>query len=211
MSLHHAHPRLYWIHLPKSRRSVVIAVILIGAFAGTWWRARHSMDYRSQRHQPAQQVALLASPSTDSEPANSAVSPEPKLADAVVNAVEQVAPEAAVNPIPVNHPIPAEITGGQRARLREQIDDLQNALRSYREELGWNPVGTNSEITRALLGDNLKLVSIPIPAGSSVNENGELCDSLGTPYFFHQLAQEHIEIRSAGPDRELWTGDDVQR
>lgn len=71
-----------------------------------------------------------------------------------------------------------------------------------------NPVGTNAEITKALLGDNLKQVKVPIPAGSSVNGEGELCDRWGTPYFFHQLSAKEMEIRSAGPDRKMWTSDD---
>ena len=75
--------------------------------------------------------------------------------------------------------------------------------------MGENPVGNNAEITKALMGDNLKQVKIPIPSGSSMNANGELCDRWGTPYFFHQLSAKQMEVRSAGPDREMWTADDV--
>jgi hypothetical protein len=71
-----------------------------------------------------------------------------------------------------------------------------------------NPVGENAEITAALLGRN-RLGFAFIPAGNpAVNARGELCDRWGTPYFFHQLSGEKMEIRSAGPDRKLWTADD---
>jgi hypothetical protein len=97
------------------------------------------------------------------------------------------------------------------AKLRSDLGDVQLALRDYRTGLGENPVGNNAEITKALLGANLKQLKIPVPTGSQVNADGELCDRFGTPYFFHQLSGTQMEIRSAGPDRKMWTADDVQR
>jgi hypothetical protein len=41
-----------------------------------------------------------------------------------------------------------------------------------------------------------------------LNDKGELVDRWGTPYFFHQLSRDHMEIRSAGPDKVMWTQDD---
>ena len=83
-------------------------------------------------------------------------------------------------------------------------------LREYRNAMGGNPIGTNAEIMRAINGDNLKQVRIGPPAGQRLNEKGELVDRWGTPYFFHQLSGDRMEIRSAGPDRVMWTGDDQQ-
>jgi hypothetical protein len=71
-----------------------------------------------------------------------------------------------------------------------------------------NPVGENMEITAALKGKN-GLGFAFIPADSpAINAKGELCDRWGSPYFFHQLSGERMEVRSAGPDRKLWTADD---
>jgi hypothetical protein len=71
-----------------------------------------------------------------------------------------------------------------------------------------NPVGENVEITAALKGRN-RLGFAFIPADCpALNRKGELCDRWGTPYFFHQLSGEQMEIRSAGPDHVLWTADD---
>jgi hypothetical protein len=93
--------------------------------------------------------------------------------------------------------------------VREAMDGVQFALRDFRTVLGENPVGSNAEITRALTGDNLKQVKIPIPPGSSLNGAGEMCDRWGTPYFFHQLSGKQMEIRSGGPDQQLHTDDDI--
>ena len=46
------------------------------------------------------------------------------------------------------------------------------------------------------------------PGNPAINARGELCDRWGTPFFFHQLSGSQMEIRSAGPDRKLWTPDD---
>ena len=71
-----------------------------------------------------------------------------------------------------------------------------------------NPVGDNVDITAALTGKN-RIGFAFIPKDSpAINSNGELCDRWGTPYFFHQLAGDQMEIRSAGPDRKMWTSDD---
>lgn len=91
------------------------------------------------------------------------------------------------------------------------LDALHFTLRDYRTRLGGNPIGTNAEITKALLGDNPKQLKLAVPPGSQLNGSGELCDRWGTPYFFHQLSATRMEIRSAGPDHTMWTTDDVQR
>jgi hypothetical protein len=91
---------------------------------------------------------------------------------------------------------------------QQQVDQVTFLLRDYRLALSQNPIGTNAEITAALLGNNLKQVRFEIPDGSAV-KNNELCDPWGTAYFFHQISQSTMEIRSAGPDRAMWTNDDL--
>ena len=108
-------------------------------------------------------------------------------------------------------PVPPE---GQPPISRETalqaVDNVQFALRDFRAALGSNPVGNNAEITKAILGDNAKQAKMEMPAGSQVSPTGELCDPWGTPYFFHQMSAQKMEIRSAGPDRVMWTKDDIQ-
>jgi hypothetical protein len=72
-----------------------------------------------------------------------------------------------------------------------------------------NPVGENEEIMAVLTGGNsLQLALIP-KNHPAINARGELCDRWGTPFVFHQLSGTQMEIRSAGPDRKLYTADDA--
>lgn len=82
-------------------------------------------------------------------------------------------------------------------------------LRDYRTIAGENPVGTNAEIMKALMGDNPKNAVLGPPEGMSLNAEGELLDAWGTPYFFHQISRDVMEIISAGPDKRRGTEDDL--
>jgi hypothetical protein len=118
---------------------------------------------------------------------------------------------ATVSAVP-GTPAPLEppATPVTREVVEAALDNVQFSLRDFRVALGGNPVGNNAEITSALLGNNPKQLALPQPDGSRVNGAGELCDPWGTPYFFHQQSGTLMEVRSAGPDRKMWTGDDVQ-
>lgn len=72
-----------------------------------------------------------------------------------------------------------------------------------------NPVGTNEEIVRALQGRNRARLAFMPDRHPALNEQGQLVDRWGTPYFFHALGSTRMEIRSAGPDQALHTSDDV--
>ena len=94
-----------------------------------------------------------------------------------------------------------------RADLRV-VADVVEAFRSNFPQTG-NPVGSNEEITAALTGRNkLRLALIPRDH-PAVNKAGELCDRWGTPFFFHAESGSKMGIRSAGPDKKMWTADDV--
>ena len=94
--------------------------------------------------------------------------------------------------------------------ITEDLSAVDSTIRNFQAVLGENPIGSNAEITGALLGNNLKQIKLEVPVGSQVNGQGEMCDRWGTPYFFHQISKTEMEIRSAGPDRQMWTGDDSQ-
>jgi hypothetical protein len=90
------------------------------------------------------------------------------------------------------------------------LENVRRAIRQYGDMFGGNPVGNNAEITAALVGDNPRHINfIQAEAGMRLNENGEMVDPWGTPYFFHQLSGHDMEIRSAGKDRKMWTFDDL--
>lgn len=45
----------------------------------------------------------------------------------------------------------------------------------------------------------------------ALNAQGQLIDRWQSPLFFHALGGGRYEIRSAGPDKAMWTQDDLQR
>jgi hypothetical protein len=90
------------------------------------------------------------------------------------------------------------------------LDNARVMIHNYHDRFGENPVGNNAEITAALLGKNPKQVTfITEESGLHTNDQGELLDGWGTPFFFHQVSSKEMEIRSAGEDRKLWTFDDL--
>lgn len=95
------------------------------------------------------------------------------------------------------------------AQAGVELDKVRTMLRDYRTLYHENPVGTNAEIMQALMGGNSKQAQLGPPEGQALSPSGELVDRWGTPYFFHQLSSVSMEIRSAGPDKTLWTSDDL--
>ncbi len=111
----------------------------------------------------------------------------------------------------------AALAGGNRpsaapvpqAEGKEDVENVRRMLRDFRTRLGENPVGSNAEIMKAVMGGNDANARLGPPAGQSLNGEGELVDRWGTPYFFHQLSKDSMEVRSAGPDHTMWTADDL--
>jgi hypothetical protein len=90
------------------------------------------------------------------------------------------------------------------------MENMRSAVRQYHARFRENPVGDNAEITSVLTGGNAKqAVFIQSEDGLRVNGQGQLIDNWGTPFFFHSLSRNEMEIRSAGPDRRMWTTDDL--
>jgi len=161
-----------------------------------------SENANARTSQPARPRANLAPGATTSgapaggsapTPAQSAL-PETTLRPAVAANLLFGGPESA----PVN--LPGETV----------LENVRSTIRNYGSMFDGNPVGTNPEITAALNGDNPKGVHFLDPEkGMRVNAQGELVDPWGTPFFFHQLSGTQTEIRSAGPDKQMWTVDDL--
>ena len=90
------------------------------------------------------------------------------------------------------------------------VENMRRALINYGSTFSGNPVGSNPEIAAALNGENPKQIKFIDPEnGLRINGKGELVDSWGTPFFFHQLSATDTEVRSAGPDKIMWTADDL--
>jgi hypothetical protein len=148
----------------------------------------------------SQTSAPFAEPSKNSPNAASSSSSEnvaqpqpepPSLADKAGQYIPEASPSS---------PLPPETV----------LQNVQRAIHQYSEAFGGNPVGTNPEITSQLNGDNPKHMKfVTVEAGMSINADGAMVDSWGTPLFFHQISGSEMEIHSAGPDKVMWTSDDL--
>jgi len=96
-----------------------------------------------------------------------------------------------------------------RATAMIELQKVRAMIASYHTLMGQNPVGTNAEIMKALMGGNPHQATLGPPPGQVLDAKGELIDPWGTPYFFHQLSGDDMEIHSAGPDKVMWTQDDL--
>jgi hypothetical protein len=180
-------------------RNVSILGVLVLIGAGYWW----SMSNKQQGSSPA-------SPSLGQKAAPPTVkSPSAESVETKAPATPQAQAPAESIPKPaVAEPPPAYARKMHNEYVAE-LDTVRLMLSDYRTLMQENPVGTNAEIMKALMGDNPKHAKLGPPEGQGLNEKGELTDRWGTPYFFHQNSATEMEVRSAGPDRKLWTPDDV--
>lgn len=208
----------------KTQKILVFAAALAGAGAVVWYV-----------QQPEKPVAVSAQPiptpafgatngALSSPPAQEHSSlPAPPSGQAV--SVPKAAPDAAAVPVTssviagtpmLRTVVPVQPEPVAQATFtpvpedgRTELGHVHAMLRDYRTRMKENPVGSNAEIMRAVMGGNPVGARLGPPDGQELNEQGELLDRWGKPYFFHQLSATVMEVRSAGPDGRMWTADDV--
>jgi hypothetical protein len=118
-------------------------------------------------------------------------------------------PEAPAEPVPGNQAAVAATLNDPASDVRHDLGVIAELFAHFQGEFRELPVGNNAEITAALAGDNSRAYAILPADHRAINADGELTDRWGTPYFFHQLAGDLMEIRSSGPDRRRYTADDA--
>ena len=141
-------------------------------------------------------------------PASQAVTTAPETNPAATAVQSTDLASRAASPNPVSSP-PAGTNEPPLLPPATVLDKARVVIHNYHAAFGENPVGTNPEITAALSGKNPKSINFIAESGLRVNANGELLDGYGTPFFFHQISGQEMEIRSAGQDRIMWTFDDI--
>ena len=188
--------------------------ILVAAAVLLFWQVSHrrAAQFSAFRHnsdntelaatRPQPQAAKQPSPSSLKASAESSAE-APVAADATAAALPSTPPAP-----PALAPVP-ETPESASLPAATVLENMRVTVRQYRSAFGENPVGTNPEITSALQGDNPKHINFLKQDGNRTNAKGELVDVWGTPYFFHQISGHEMEIRSAGPDRVMYTGDDL--
>ncbi len=194
------------------RRLLAVAILIVGG-ALLYLQVAHQ---RTVSQQPVIENANLANPeeaSSKNKTAGTAV--DSNTSAPATGTTELVAPEATANTPHSVLPIPAHATPVPETAESSSLppatvlENMRTTVRQYGSTFGGNPVGTNPEITSALQGDNPKHINFLKPDGNRVNAKGELVDPWGTPYFFHQISGQEMEIRSAGPDGVMYTADDL--
>lgn len=150
--------------------------------------------------------------------------------DVIVEAVKKKKREAAKPPPSEVIPVPTPAApGSQRLppveidpALKAQADSLHNEqepperdleivadfINTYSKGIGGNPIGDNADITAALTGTQGHKGRV-FPPNHRAIRNGQLIDRWGTPFWFHPNSGNQMEIRSAGPDKDLFTSDDI--
>lgn len=94
--------------------------------------------------------------------------------------------------------------------IDQDLEVLETLIEGFRRwNQGANPLGgENEEIVAQLSGRNAKHLAVLPLDHPAINSHGQLVDRWGTPFFFHPLSRTALEVRSAGPDRRLFTEDD---
>ena len=177
-------------------RAVVVAAIVVAMLIWGVWRAGPSPNPAATPGDPSA-IPVPGDVLVD-DVAAPFVAPvsERFLIDPLADPLEGLVGEG------LNHP------DGDALRDLRIVEDVLDAWRTNFPGAG-NPVGLNSEITRALAGANSLRVAFVPADHPAVNAHGELCDRWGTPLGFHQISGAHMELRSAGPDRTPYTADDL--
>lgn len=118
-------------------------------------------------------------------------------------------------------PQPGELTTTEYPALADKIGSpntppekeavvVLDLLKLYRRLFGAYPAGeNNTQFVNALLGSNRDKLPLLPQGHPRINPKGELVDAWGSPFFFHQNSRNSVEVRSAGPDRLLFTDDDL--
>lgn len=133
-------------------------------------------------------------------------------------------------PAPQQPSAPPEIMSASAAPLpgEEMLKDFADPARPPAEDLtllsrvldnfsvlakgpGALPLGSNEELSAALRGEGRAKFPFLPRAHGIFDTKGRLCDRWGTPFFFHAESAQRLAIRSAGPDRAMWTADDLHR
>jgi len=123
------------------------------------------------------------------------------------------APLPKDQPPPDHSPLADELNAPNNAPQRD-LEILKQILGQFTTTLkpGYAPpLGDNHDITAALTGHNKLHITFIPPNHPAIDPQGRLLDRWGTPYFFHARSADTFDLRSAGPDKILFTEDDVVR
>lgn len=165
------------------RGAWVLALIVVAVATCFWWLVR-----------PKPAAAIPEPVATAAAPSSGHKSITPSLRP---NAAGQALAEQ-LN-LPDGDPAQDVIT------LHRILQQYQRALHNRQGP----PIGDDIDLARALKGRNpMKRAFIPA-THPALSNDGHILDRWGTPYHLHPRGNGAFEVRSAGPDRKLYTEDDL--
>ncbi len=181
---------------PRQILGLFLAALVLGVGGLLYWKTETSIP------QPAPAVVA---------PTRSAAFPQstPRPLPAYAAGRIQVAPPdpatlANVPPSPL-----ARALGARATPPGQEPGIVMELLVFYRRQFGAFPAGEdNRQIVNALLGANPQKLPILPSDHPRLSSGGELLDAWDQPFFFHQISRDEVQVRSAGPDRQLFTDDD---
>ncbi|MBL9118081.1 MAG: hypothetical protein JNJ83_23940 [Verrucomicrobiaceae bacterium] len=109
---------------------------------------------------------------------------------------------------PANQAIADQMFDPEQPPTRD-LEIVDHFVEVLRRATGANPIGDNADITYALTGGGEPNRPRVFPPAHKAVKGGQLVDRWGTPFWFHPNSGTQMEIRSAGPDKEMFTVDDV--
>ena len=114
---------------------------------------------------------------------------------------------SSANPPP--HPLSTAL-GASQTSLQQEPAIVLDLLNAWRRSTGRYPVAEdNAALIRQLTQSSGNRPPLLNPNHPRINPDGVLVDGWGTPYFFHHISANYMEVRSAGPDRLLYSEDDL--
>lgn len=92
----------------------------------------------------------------------------------------------------------------------QDLQIVAEFLETYARATGGQPIGENADITAAITGTQFPGQKARVfPRNHRAVKDGKLVDRWGEALWFHPNSGNSMEIRSGGPDKQLFTPDDV--
>jgi hypothetical protein len=117
--------------------------------------------------------------------------------------------------IPANPTAAESLLAGYGDPATPPIEDLRKIHRvatgyfSVVKDSTRFPIGGNEDLAAALRGENPNREVFVRPGSPVFSADGRLVDRWGSPLIVHPEAWRQLELRSAGPDRIPYNGDDL--
>jgi hypothetical protein len=191
--------------MTKRIYAVALLILITTLLVHFWWKSPLPNQPAANQNQASQDAAVAKALAAQNTNTAAIIASNFAGVQSALGSSDSTA--SSSSSAPTGPPSPLQVTDIPPSIA---LENMARAVRQYGAMFGGNPVGTNPEITSQLNGSNPKHINfINAGSGMRINENGELIDSWGTPYFFHQISGTDMEIHSAGPDKIMWTADDL--